>query len=283
MDPGDVRNALRRQIGSARRALRRKEGLTDEAIHVARKELKRARASLRLLRDGIGDTVYARENALLRDAARPLAPVRDAKVTLEALDRLTGGDGTTGNRAALRRALLAQRRRARRELRASGIVAETGRSLAEAARRVKTWRLPRDGTSILRAGLMRIYRRGRKALAAARSSDNDESLHEARKQVKYLEKAMETLRPVEPRRVAKAIRRAKSVADRLGDDHDFAVLQGRIAALPLAVIPRASTALLSEIGDRRRKLQGKALRKARRVYKKKPRAVVERVTGWKKG
>jgi CHAD domain-containing protein len=44
--------------------------LSGEAVHSARKELKKARATLRLLRDALSDAVYKRENAALRDAAR---------------------------------------------------------------------------------------------------------------------------------------------------------------------------------------------------------------------
>ena len=60
----------------------------DARIHDARKRIKRARAALRLLRDALGESVYQRENAALRDAARPLSEVRDAKILIDALDEL---------------------------------------------------------------------------------------------------------------------------------------------------------------------------------------------------
>jgi len=69
------------------------EGLTgetdlgpDDAAHDARKRTKKLRALLRLARPELGDKVYRRENAGLRDAARRLSPVRDAWVLIEALD-----------------------------------------------------------------------------------------------------------------------------------------------------------------------------------------------------
>src|SRR5687768_12412723 len=85
--PASVRDELLRNVEAAVHALRARH-LTDEQIHTARKRLKRARADLRLLRDAIGKTAYARENAALRDAARPLSGVRDTRVLIETCETL---------------------------------------------------------------------------------------------------------------------------------------------------------------------------------------------------
>src|ERR1700681_438946 len=61
-----------------------KRRLSDESIHLARKAIKKARAALRLLRQGIGDGIYKLENAALRDAGRCLSPLRDAKSLADA-------------------------------------------------------------------------------------------------------------------------------------------------------------------------------------------------------
>jgi len=81
-DPGliDARGAVRRHIAASVEILQGRNPLAAESVHRMRKELKRARAGLRLLRDAVGKTAYAHENARLRDAARPLAPLRDADV-----------------------------------------------------------------------------------------------------------------------------------------------------------------------------------------------------------
>src|SRR5687768_2612661 len=64
------------------------DGDLGAAIHDARKAFKRCRAAIRLGRQVIGDTAYARENAAFRDAGRSLAPARDAEVVVETLDGL---------------------------------------------------------------------------------------------------------------------------------------------------------------------------------------------------
>ncbi|NJK27804.1 MAG: CHAD domain-containing protein [Coleofasciculaceae cyanobacterium SM2_3_26] len=45
----------------------------EEAIHDARKRLKKLRALLRLVRDRLGQDAYERENLCFRDAARKLS------------------------------------------------------------------------------------------------------------------------------------------------------------------------------------------------------------------
>src|SRR5688500_2162988 len=59
-----------------------------ESVHEARKDLKKVRAVLRLVRDEIGDTLHRRENDRYRDAGRMLSGARDAEVRLETIDRL---------------------------------------------------------------------------------------------------------------------------------------------------------------------------------------------------
>ena len=57
-------------------------------VHGARKQLKRARATLRLLRPALDDDQYRRENTVARDAARPLSKARDNEVVSDALEGL---------------------------------------------------------------------------------------------------------------------------------------------------------------------------------------------------
>src|SRR2546430_1303607 len=60
----------------------------DKAVHEARKDMKKLRALVRLMRPELGGKAYRRENARFREVARSLSGVRDAKAMLEALDAL---------------------------------------------------------------------------------------------------------------------------------------------------------------------------------------------------
>ena len=80
-----------RQLGCAIEELNEHE----PNVHGARKLLKRARATLRLLRAVIGDELYRRENVVARDAARPLSNARDDEVMNGVLKGLAERFGTT--------------------------------------------------------------------------------------------------------------------------------------------------------------------------------------------
>ena len=85
-------------------------------MHEARKDLKKARAVLRMVRHRMDDEVYQRENVRLRDAGQALAGTRDAEAkvgTIEALEERFG-DELPAVTAALKRDLEAERNAARR-------------------------------------------------------------------------------------------------------------------------------------------------------------------------
>jgi hypothetical protein len=65
------------------------------AIHEARKDLKKTRAVLRLVRDQLGKERYGRENARLREASRALSGSRDATVKADTLERLPSATATS--------------------------------------------------------------------------------------------------------------------------------------------------------------------------------------------
>ena len=97
-----VRRAVIRHISRARKALRQ-PSFDDDAVHDARKDLKRARSGLRLLRP-LDEVGYQRENMRLRNAARRLSAVRDNKILLARLAELLGRGKQTRAPAAPPRA-----------------------------------------------------------------------------------------------------------------------------------------------------------------------------------
>src|SRR5579863_3060081 len=89
-----IRRVIREEIDSAESHLAGKKKTTrDEAIHDARKSIKKVRATLRLIRHQLGDS-WKRENAHLRDIAARLSQFRDAFVIIETFDDLTQTHGT---------------------------------------------------------------------------------------------------------------------------------------------------------------------------------------------
>jgi CHAD domain-containing protein len=275
--PATVRDDLVRHVERALRALRVRH-LTDAQIHTARKQLKRARANLRVLRDAIGKTVYARENAALRDAARPLSGVRDAKVLVETADMLIDAARTGPRRTLLlkaRKALEKARHEARGELKVMNGAKDSAAALSAASMRMRRWRLGQPDATELRKGLKRVYRRGREAFESARQDPTPQNLHEWRKQVKYLEQAMQTWKPNGAKRVGKLAKRADRLGATLGIDHDLVVFEERLENLDAPA--RARPDITRNIARRRRTLRRKALNQGRRLFESKPRAFVRDV------
>ena len=192
--------------------------LSDTAVHDARKDLKRCRTALRLMRPALGEPLYRREDALLRDVAHALNAARDAKVltqTLQSLRRRHRALQRDADVAALLRTLREGQAALRLREQPAGL-AQTRGALAQLCRRSSQWYVGAHGWSVLGPALKRIYRRGRRALPRAPAPPTDVALHEWRKQVKYLRYALEMLAPVRPRRLARLARQAEQLTDCLG-------------------------------------------------------------------
>jgi len=273
-----VRAALLRHIERARKDLRRGRFASDDAIHGARKALKRARAALRLLRPGLGRAVYRRENTVLRRAARPLGVVRDSKVLIDRCAQISRRAQCIAP-FELRSALQSERRRTRHEvlLRAGVVVGQRTafRELAQPVERLPIQRL--DASGIV-AAIKRTYLRGRRALERSRSAHSVPELHKLRKQAQYLWHQLQLLDSHLPRSVGDRARKAHRVADLLGEDHDLALLESKIQPRTAATgSARPYDAFLRTLDRRRKKLEKKAFRIAGRLYEDAPHAFARRI------
>jgi CHAD domain-containing protein len=281
--PDEVRRVARGRIDHALEELRGKtDSSREEAVHEARKDMKKLRALLRLVRGEVGDRVYGAENESFRDIARELAGLRDADVmlvTLGDLERRYGELPGAGNR--LRPALVAHRFRASAgSLKpASKVAAE---SLADARDRVEDWPLDTDGFEAFEDGLGRIYRHGRRDFHAAQKLPSAEHMHEWRKRVKDLWYHVLLLQDIWTPVMSSLSDEAHELSDRLGDDHDLAVLREwahRHAADLNGSDPvlRGFDVLLQ---SRRRELQEEAFEYGARLYADKPSVFVGRLEDW---
>jgi CHAD domain-containing protein len=263
-----ARRIVRQQISHALDYLDAKK-IGDEQVHCARKELKKARATLRLLRSALGDSIYRRENTVLRDVARPLSAVRDGKVLCDTLEKIVDRYGAAARAIPLeelRKALRRDRLRARR-----AITETSGRALRTALRQIHErsarWRVGDAGWRVIGAGLTRVYGKGRQALEASRVKRSAENLHEWRKQVKYLWHELQLLEPLWPALIGELADQAHKLADYLGDDHDLAVLREKIIEHKDAFPDAASRSALIALIDRCRvELQDKAFVLGSRIY-----------------
>jgi len=278
--PKAVKKAAMKQL---RRSV---EGLTgqtdldpDEAAHDARKRTKKVRALLRLARPGLGEKVYRRENKALRDAARVLSPVRDAWVLVEALDDLVTppDDELSPESVAGFRGVLADgHRELQTGLEAGGAPQQAAEAYEQVLARVPRWPLKDHGWSSVDDGLEAVFRRGRQAMSRARTRGRADDFHEWRKQVKYLRHQFGLLRAVWPDVLEAMEDTADELGERLGADHDLAVLRERVETEP-SLAPGVRRALLRRIDDRRKDHQRTALVLGGRLYAEKPSALRRRL------
>jgi CHAD domain-containing protein len=252
----------------------RTESSPEEAVHEARKDMKKLRAVVRLVRAEIGGDVYRRENACFREAGRELSGLRDADVMLATLAKLEDEvpPEAVGD---LRQALEAHKIRTSAGAR-SQAATQVVETLATARQRIGRWPLADDGFDALAGGLERVYRRGRRAFRAARAEPTTENLHEWRKRVKdlwyHLSILRDTWRPV----MEAMADEAHAVSERVGDDHDLAVL----LAWAEENVPDTVEALSGPVERRRAQLQAEAFAIGARLYADKPGAFVRRFERW---
>jgi CHAD domain-containing protein len=267
--PEEIARAARGRMDHAIDELRGKTDSTaEEAVHEARKDLKKLRALLRLARGELGETTFARENACFRDAGRELAAARDSDVMLDTLKAL---DMQAALGWELRKAIEAHRARDGDDSRgaaAAGVV----EMLREARGRVDDWPLEHDSFAALREGLERTYRRGRRDLKAVRANPTVEGLHEWRKRVKELWYHHTLLRELWPPVMQAVGDQAHELADRLGDDHDLAMLADWIRDHT-----DAGPEFFEAVDRRRAELQADAMNLGARLYADKPGAYVRRL------
>jgi CHAD domain-containing protein len=233
-----VRKRLRRVVGEridkAMEELRGQGGSpSDEGIHQARRRLKQIRGTLRLARDSLGERTYRSENRVFRDAGRPLSLVRDAKISVDTLDKLVDHFGLSAGSeevSQLRELLLERQRAVRQEvIEHNGTVETLLTELGAAKARIEGWPLRWRGWKAIGGGLGRAYRQARRAMDRARADATDEALHEWRKRTQDLRYTLELLESAWRQTLEPLAQEVKRLSDLLGDDHDLMVL-GEVAS-----------------------------------------------------
>ena len=251
----------------------------DDAVHEARKSMKKARGVLRLVRDELGDDLYRLENARFRDIARRLARPRDAAVMLGTFDGLEPGDTELdeATMVAIRRALAEEVAAARADVVRWHTVGNTIDALAAARPRVASWPLDHDGWGALQPGLRRIYRQGRNRMADADADGTAEARHEWRKRAKYLWYHLRILEPVWPAALSGMVGEADRLSDLLGEDHDLAVLEAQLESLSAGADAGTLDELFARIDRQSKGLQAQAFSLGQRLYAERPADFVARV------
>ncbi|MBW3542650.1 MAG: CHAD domain-containing protein [Planctomycetes bacterium] len=272
----DVRRIAREQIDRAIREIEDERLDRREAVHQVRKRCKKLRGLVRLVR-GVFDG-YARENAWYRDAARSLSHVRDAEAMVETFDGLLAEAG--GQQfSSIRQELVARREKlATDEQELKQRLDEFRRLMREGRERVDGWSLDACGFDAVAEGFTSTYARGRKTMKDAYTERTPEAFHEWRKRVKYGWYHHRLLRGVCKAEMQARQSELARLSERLGDDHNLAVLRATLAADPESFGDAADLEMVLGLIDRtRQRLERRARPLGRRLFAEKPKAFLARI------
>ena len=233
-------------------------GDRGEAVHDARKRLKKLRGLIRLVRPEFKD--YKPENADLRDTARLLSPLRDRTALVETYDRITADRRRIDRRATapLRRRLTIDARAALDAPQARDRISLAVERLRGTRRRSRDWAVGGDGFEAAAAGMAKTMKRAQKAMRLATKSNDPNDMHAWRKRVKYHWYHARLLRTSFPPLTQPQVRLADDRGDILGDHHDLHVFEPLLADAPISHDARAS--LSEAIADQRKRLEVEAAR-----------------------
>ena len=273
----------RRQIDKALHSLGHCDRL--EAVHEVRKEIKRLRALLRLLRSALAGA--GRCTDLLRCAAGQLAAARDAHVRLSAVADLRNQfkqELSSRPFAHIEGVLEADCRREQARASSNRGARNVSRLLKRLGRDWASMHLKKSGWAAIAPGIKHSYRNGRRAYREARAGERPEQFHEWRKRVKDLWHQVGLLCRIWPEQMGAVKTELKSLSKWLGDDHDLSMLTEPSLFKRLRHAAEDEAQVLKAVAQRRQsELRLRSLALGARFYEEKPSIFCNRLARyWKK-
>jgi len=276
-----IENAIQRiageQIDNAIAELGDQELDQHEKIHQVRKRCKKIRGLVRLVRPQFEET-YQYENAWYRDAAKELAPLRDAQSMVEIYNKLTSWYEYLNDFAPIGKFLLDRRDQIAQDR--TGIQNRLDsfyRKMEEGKARTSTWSFEGEDFEAVAGGISKTYKRGRKAFSLAYQNPGSERFHEWRKRVKYHWYHSRLLTNIWPDLMDEYNQQIHLLADYLGDLHDLALLSKLLSQHSNELDQEQGLQVISaQIEQERTRLRATARPLGERIYCEKPKRLVKR-------
>jgi hypothetical protein len=275
----EVRRIAVRQLEQAIAGLRTvgdTEG--DEAVHTARRHIKKIRALTRLVRPALGKR-YGAVNERLRTVSRLLAPIADGQAVVDTLAHIAEryGDQLPAEVHSEIRATLLRRESMADEQAVLDHALDTAAALLRAERDgVSRWKLHETGFRAIAPGLERSVRAERDAMARALSGSRSAAYHTWRQRVKDQWLHMRLLDARCGGSLALDERRLEELDGCLGEYHNCAILRDVLTSD--SSLPRDDAARCLRLLRRyERELRTKARTLGAQVHAETPRHFVKRV------
>lgn len=256
----------------------------ERSVHEMRRMCKELRALWRILRPVVGEEIYGRENARLRDAARAMAGARDAAVMLDTLEDMKKCRRGRRGREDWR-AVCATFKHHVAETFGEALAPATVESLTPAlagaieafsATHAALGGLPPELELAWQPGVREVYRLGRKRMRQAYAGGADADFHNWRKSAKYLFFQLRLLERMKQARPGRRMKDFKKLEKVLGRDHDLAVLRDRIARLAMAN-QSASERVLDDIARNSARMRKLARKPGEQLFDDKPDGFIESI------
>ena len=209
----------------------------NDAIHAARKAIRRMRALLALLVDDEID--LDREDLALRRLGKGLSDMRDAHVVVETAKRLQASNADPGWEAVVDALELRRTRILQRSLAVDPGFLKRRLVVERVLKRIEAqpWETLRRRS--VRAALATSERRARKAAARAAKDDDPEIVHKWRRRARRLRMQLDAAQELgvihghaEHADVARKGKALHKISDRLGWGQDLRMLRNLVLGMP---------------------------------------------------
>lgn len=219
-----LRRIVREQLRAAAKAAHDKDRRQEERVHEVRTRLKRSRAALALIRKRPGRTGKSarKDDERLRDNGRRLARPRDLVVQAHTF-RILAARLAHELPAGLLERMRDVGEELRRKVKPKAVerdLKKTARALRRLARRIGPWQVEHGRRSVGQ-GIVRTYRRARRALAVVRDDPSAERFHDWRKQVKVLSNELKLVGRAVPELATTLAPKLERLGEILGQIHDL--------------------------------------------------------------
>lgn len=252
-----------------------------EAVHAARKDLKKTRSLLRFAKDSLGADRFRFENDRLREAAHHLAGARERDALAEALTALIETEGGSLSPEASGGVRIWQARMATPRGRDEDVRFAAGRAsglIARARADARTWRLGYGSFDLIEPGIRRTYRQGRRYLERSAEDPSDETLHEWRKRVKDMWYSLRLIGPAWEEVIRPLADEAHRLSDLLGDHHDLGELRRIVESRESGLSVPSGDEIIAAATARQADLHEAAISIGRRLFAERPRRYTMRLT-----
>jgi len=207
-------------------------GSLNEDVHETRKNFKKTRTVLRLIRSDIGVESFRIENSFYRDSGRVLSDLRDSTVLIQTFDKLLKNselEMSNFDFSIFRNFLVEKHKNiSANKHKKSEVINSLSTELLLARSRVFDWPISGDKFKIIKKNLQLIYEEGQVYMYAVFNEAIKENVHEWRKRVKNLWYSMRILSNLWPEIMSPLVTLLGKLSDNLGDTNDMFLLKERI-------------------------------------------------------